>query len=385
MTFEVEWFCLPGQASSARRWSDQWDALAASSNQRLPMLSHAWIEAFASATAEGGKAAEVHCAIAHADGRLLGVLPLVVRRRASAPWLPIHAATPYDDHTAFGDALRAADAPSGVLPALLQAAQRRFGRCLAEVALRGVSADSATASTDGIEPRGWRCIQAPRGQGSFLAVSSGTWGEYRAGLSKNFRQNLRKSENRLREANLEFRCEWLTGQDAHPDFLDTFIALESSGWKGRSGSAIGQDARRLEMYRRLVANLRQSGWLEWHLLLIDERAVAAHLAVRLGTSLVVVKIAYDEAFSRFSPGMLLFEKTVERAYADASIKEINCLTDMHWHKPWKMQGRPYFDCRFFPGTVAGMAAGWLPRISLSALRRLSGGSREAGGDDLPAA
>ena len=89
---------------------------------------------------------------------------------------------------------------------------------------------------------------------------------------------------------------------------------------------------------------------------------------------MVLKIAYDEVFARYSPGTLLFEKTLERAYADVDTEEVNCLTDMEWHKPWQMLSRDYFDCRYFPATIVGATTGWLPRVAYRALKHLSAGT-----------
>lgn len=333
------------------------------------MLSHAWVDAYARTLDTG--TTELRCALATTGERLLGVLPLVVRKRGILGFGTFCASTPYDDHTAFGDMLLSEGATSDTFAALLDAGRRELGGGLAEIALRGIAATSATATLGRRPLPGLRGLFDTRGRGSYLPVAAGLWAEHRARLSKNFRQNLRKADNRMREAGLVPSYEWLTGPEADPERLGTFLALESSGWKGRAGSSIAQDPEWLAFYRTLVKNMHQRGWLEWHLMHVGDKPIAAHLAIRMDRSLVLLKIAYDEAHARYSPGTLLFEKLVERAFADADTDEINCLTDMEWHMPWQMQQREYLDYRYYPKTPVGLAAGLGPRLGYRAFKRIA--------------
>ena len=290
----------------------------------------------------------------------MAVLPLVLRR--NPPWLlgVVAAATPYDAHTAFGDVLADPACGSGLIAAVLHAACEHPHWRVRELALRGVARtsptlaalDSLTQSSTSLFFRNW---------GSTLPVAGG-WGEYRDGLSKNFRANLRKARNRLREAGVrEPEFTWLTGDAAEPRHLETFIKLEASGWKGQAGSAIAQDADLSRFYQALTYNAHRSGALEWHFMALDGRTIAGHLALRCGRSLSLLKIAYDEQFAHLSPGSLLFEQTAERAFTRGDTDEINCLTDMEWHRPWNMQRREYVDLQLFPRSWVGQSLGRAPR------------------------
>lgn len=347
-------------------WAERWNALAANAPQRLPMLSLAWIDAYAKTLMPPG--AVLQCVLAHDNGQLVGALPLVWRQSG----LPLvwvgSASTPYQAHSAFGDVLADARWAPTVVPALLAAACARPGLRLRELTLRGVSSTSPTIPC--LRPHGFAPAHTTRHRswGSFLAIDA-PWSAYRDGLSKNFRANLRKAHNRLRESG-EGAPEfvWLTGERAEPRHLASFLALEASGWKGRAGSAIGQAAPLRAFYEALCENMRRLGTLEWHFMTLRGRTVAAHLALRTGRSLSLLKIAYDEGLARFSPGSLLFEATVRRACSEGDIDEINCLTDMQWHQPWNMQRREYFDVRVFPATLLGLGLGRAPRALVDAAK-----------------
>ena len=363
-------------SAALQPWAAQWNALARAAPQHQPMQSAAWVEAYAQTLLPAG--AQLHCLLAHQDGRLLGVLPLVVQTAGPRTWGIDTAATPYDPHSAFGDMLADAASASTVLPALLRAAcqlprQPHLPHLhLRELALRGVEARSPTlaalASLEQAAPTA-RCVSNHRSWGSFLSVA-GSWIAYRSSLSKNFTANLRKAHNRLREPHMpEVRFDWLTGDQANPQHLASFMALEAAGWKGQAGSAIFQSARLQRFYTHLTGNASAAGMLEWHFMWLGGKLIAAHLAWRCGRVLSLLKIAYDENQGRFSPGSLLFEATAERAFACNDTDEINCLTDMAWHQPWNMQRRQYLDLRFYPSTLLSLCLGLAPRLLVNHLRK----------------
>lgn len=364
MTYRIQW--VDGLDALAQ-WADDWHALALAAPQRLPMLSPAWIDAFARTRLP--PQALFQCVLAEQNGRLLAVLPLVLCRNPPRLLGVAAAATPYDAHTAFGDVLVDPTGAPGLVAAVLQAACEHPRWRMRELALRGVARTSPTlpaldaltqCSTSAVSFRNW---------GSFLAVAGG-WGDYRDGLSKNFRANLRKARNRLRETGVSAPVFiWLTGHAAEPRHLQTFIQLEATGWKGQAGSAIAQDASVRRFYQTLTDNAHRSGALEWHFMVVDGRMIAGHLALRCGRSLSLLKIAYDEQFSHFSPGNLLFEQTAERAFTQGDTDEINCLTDMEWHRPWNMQRREYLDLRLFPKSWVGQSLGRAPRALIMRAKR----------------
>ena len=366
MSSRIEWVV---GAEALRPWADAWNALAAA--QQLPMLTWAWVDAYARTLLQHG--AELHVALALDErDRLVGVLPLVVRRSGIGRLSVASAATPYSPHSAFGDLITDASHAPATAPSLLASACVRSGLHLREVTLRGVPATSPTlAPLRFAPPPRSACAIHPRGWGSFLPTAS-DWSAYRETLSKNFRANLRKAHNRIREAGTGApEYLWLEGQDASPDHLETFLALEAGGWKGEAGSAIGQDATVRRFYTALCENAHRLGALEWHFMMFEGRAVAAHMAWRCERSLVLLKIAYDERLGRFSPGSLLFEATADRAFAHAATDEINCLTDMAWHRPWNMARREYFDLRVFPQSLIGITLGQTPSTLKRALKSVA--------------
>ena len=57
-------------------------------------------------------------------------------------------------------------------------------------------------------------------------------------------------------------------------------------------------------YTTLVRNLAAQGRLEWHVVRVGDRAVAAEMGVRCGVSLMLPKYAFDEDFADCMPAIL---------------------------------------------------------------------------------
>jgi hypothetical protein len=112
------------------------------------------------------------------------------------------------------------------------------------------------------------------------------------------------------------------------------------------------------------------GWLEWHFLEFDGKPVAGHMATRFGRSLVLLKIGYDENYSRLGPGNLLFHHIVARAFADDGIDEINCTTDKPWHANWQVVKDDYTDIMLTPPRLWPVVVGKVEvELPAAALRR----------------
>jgi CelD/BcsL family acetyltransferase involved in cellulose biosynthesis len=87
-------------------------------------------------------------------------------------------------------------------------------------------------------------------------------------------------------------------------WMQDFIRLEASGWKGRAGSAIGcrEDDRRFvdEVFREAF----RRGRLAITGLDLDGRPLARHVMFTAGEGAFTFKIAYDETYAICSPGVL---------------------------------------------------------------------------------
>jgi CelD/BcsL family acetyltransferase involved in cellulose biosynthesis len=109
-----------------------------------------------------------------------------------------------------------------------------------------------------------------------------------------------------------------------------FLALEASGWKGRAGTAAkGDDAIRCFVVEAVSA-LAAEGKASVSRLALDGRAIATIVTLRSGDEAWCWKIAYDEAYSRSSPGVQLLLDVTEGLLSDARIARADsCATADH--------------------------------------------------------
>jgi CelD/BcsL family acetyltransferase involved in cellulose biosynthesis len=199
----------------------------------------------------------------------------------------------------------------------------------------------------------------PAGYGSFLTIPKNEELFWQS-LSSNFRRNLRKQQRRL-EVSGDIRWRFLHGPECKSVDFERFLELEASGWKGASGGAILARPSALKYYRQLLNELAADGLLELHFLELNGRCVAAQVGVRIQNVLNLLKIAYDESVSKMAPGNMLLLELVRRLVARGDTREINCLTDMPWHRNWAMNKREYTAVTIYPRTFGAVAMAYAPR------------------------
>jgi hypothetical protein len=111
---------------------------------------------------------------------------------------------------------------------------------------------------------------------------------------------------------------------------EDFLALEATGWKGKAGTAAVDDADLRRFVRTVVAGLAVEGKIAINRILVDGRAIAAAIVLRSGRGAWFWKIAYNETFARFSPGVLLTVALTEELIEDVTIAQgDSCATENH--------------------------------------------------------
>ena len=132
------------------------------------------------------------------------------------------------------------------------------------------------------------------------------------------RKELRRQRKRLSDAGTLTSTATADPAELTAALID-FLSLEAAGWKGRAGTAAkGNDAVRCFVVEAVSA-LAAEGKASVARLALDGRAIAAIVTLRSGDAAWCWKIAYDESYSRASPGVQLLLDVTETLLADASI------------------------------------------------------------------
>jgi CelD/BcsL family acetyltransferase involved in cellulose biosynthesis len=143
-----------------------------------------------------------------------------------------------------------------------------------------------------------------------------TWAESNFGAKR--RKEYRRLTNRLSELGSFESVSLDVGRDCKPWVAD-LLALEAAGWKGKRGTAIATNSVLQAAFKDSCQFLAAAGKLRFWKLAIDGKTIAITYAIVEGNQAWLHKIAYDEAYAKFSPGVLLVLYATERLFAESGI------------------------------------------------------------------
>ncbi len=280
----------------AATWRGAWHDLAKKASTSNPFYAPDGVDA-GMLLPEAGRPRLV---LVWAGDRLIGVLPVATqRRRGVALWTEN-----------WDQRLRALGEPL-----VLSGHERDFWRGVLGLGRRLPGLWLRLSAVDAGSP-------ATRALFDILRASGGPWYETRAyeravlrrGLTseqhaaQHIRGKVLKEHRRLR-ARLsdqgELRFERL-GRDAEAGpWIDDLFRLEETGWKGREGVAASADAGTEACFRRMIEAAHAAGDLDFHRMTVGGQVIAMLANLERGDEAFQLKIAYDEAWASFSPGVLI--------------------------------------------------------------------------------
>jgi CelD/BcsL family acetyltransferase involved in cellulose biosynthesis len=152
--------------------------------------------------------------------------------------------------------------------------------------------------------RGVRCDTVHRSERAFLESTLSPEDYYEAGVRKKKRKELKRLAARLAELG-RVTTRRLGEDDDIAAWCDAFLLLERSGWKGAAGSALGSAEATQRFFREAVAGARAAGRLEMLRMDLDNRPIAMLVNFIAPPGAFSFKIAFDEAYARYSPGVLI--------------------------------------------------------------------------------
>jgi CelD/BcsL family acetyltransferase involved in cellulose biosynthesis len=134
---------------------------------------------------------------------------------------------------------------------------------------------------------------------------------FEANMSSNRRSGIRRKWRVVKREHVDVVTEFVTPNPEDVAMqLARIEALEGSGWKQRSGTALSADPRMGGFVSRLASAFANEGQLVLAFLKIDGRDVAGRLILREQSGWFEIKIGFDEGFARFVPGILLMHETL---------------------------------------------------------------------------
>ena len=148
------------------------------------------------------------------------------------------------------------------------------------------------------------CDIVHRSQRALLESQLGSQAYYEQTVRKKKRKELKRLAVRLAElGSVEVRT--LASEDEMQPWIEAFLALEKSGWKGERGSALGCGAGTAAFFHKAVEGAFSAGQLDFLRLDLDGRPLAMLVNFLAPPGSFSFKIAIDEEYARFSPGVLI--------------------------------------------------------------------------------
>ena len=154
---------------------------------------------------------------------------------------------------------------------------------------------------------------------ALLEVSGGLDGSayLESALSKKKTKEYRRLAQRLSEqGSMQFE-RLLPGAAVQP-WLDEFLALEASGWKGREGSAFASTPADRSYFNEIVTQAHAQSRLGLWALRLDGVAIAMKCNFTGSEGALSFKIGFEEKYAKYSPGVLLELENMRNAFDEPS-------------------------------------------------------------------
>ncbi|QDH36251.1 GNAT family N-acetyltransferase [Porphyrobacter sp. YT40] len=291
-----------------------------------------------------GETARVVVAAWYAEGRLAGLLP--VKRDADYYGHRVPHVGGWLHPNAFcGVPLVATGHEEAFWRDLLAHCDRHAGRALL-LHLPQLPADGpVSAALDRVLAAAPRAhYTAAEEQRALLTGEASAAAYLDTAMSAKKRKELRRQHNRLAEEGA-LTFERLAGDEDLAAWTAEFLALEAAGWKGAAGSALASAPDTRALFEQALAGAAAAGRLERLALRLDGRAIAMLVNFITPPGAYSFKTAFDEAFARFSPGMLLQLENLallERPglhWADSCAAEGHPMIERLWRDKRRMVSR----------------------------------------------
>jgi CelD/BcsL family acetyltransferase involved in cellulose biosynthesis len=133
-------------------------------------------------------------------------------------------------------------------------------------------------------------------------------------VSGDLRRRLRRKEKRLSERGRVEHVAIRPGDDVGR-WIDEFLQIEASGWKGQRGSALASSDGDRRYFTEIVTSAFHRGRLLMLGLDFDGHPIARRCAFVAGEGSFAFKTAYDEEFADFSPGTMLEIDSIRQLHA----------------------------------------------------------------------
>ena len=188
--------------------------------------------------------------------------------------------------------------------------------------------------------------------------------EYKKGWSGKRRKNINRAIRKANEAG-KITFETVTCTDGQfQAAFESFLKLESSGWKGQHGTALASTPQLKAFAMAGLAAQNQSPEIHIDQISLDGEVIAANANMISQGTAFCLKAGYNEDFSHLSPGVLLDSFLLRRALDDKHYNRLDsCAGENHYLASMWYQAE----------IVQNMLVAANPKTSMAALSQIKRG------------
>jgi hypothetical protein len=181
-----------------------------------------------------------------------------------------------------------------------------------------------------METAGFSCDHAFRHYNWIYRVQGQSYANYMAARPAWQRNTIARKQRKLeREHGYEIRL--FTG-DQVPNAMPDYYAIYSASWKSSEQEVVFVD--------NIVSGFSRAGWTRLAILYIDGQPAAAQLWFVYHGKADIFRLAYDEAWKRYSPGSILTSFLMQHVIDTEKVEEIDFLTGNDaYKKDWMSERR----------------------------------------------
>jgi hypothetical protein len=220
----------------------------------------------------------------------------------------------------LGTPLLDRDDPVGVVEDFLAMLSRPHLKLPKVLMLPEMRLDGAVASVlkTVAETSGLPLLTVGRTERPFLESTLDGEAYLKNSLNPHHTGEFRRQKRRLAEQG-ELVHHVARGPDEIRPAIETFLALEARGWKGRKRTAMADDRYRAAFAREAVHGLAERDMCRIHSLTLDGKPIASLIVFIEAGVAYTWKTAYDEEYAAFSPGVLLLIEVTMQHLEDPNI------------------------------------------------------------------
>lgn len=284
-SISAQWVVLADQAAESNSFAERW-----------------FLEPSLALLAEPG---DVRMAVVTShSGLLVGLMPLTVKQ--SYGRIPLANVQNWMHHNSFlGAPLVRRGMESQFWQVLLAALDEAdWAKGLLHISALPDNGRTLRGLQEAAASLGRPCDIVHRTRRAMLKTEQSPQDYWDTNVRKKKRKELNRLANRLGELG-EVRYATLAAKDDVALWIEAFLALEKDGWKGKAGSALGCDPHLTEFLKAAATGAHAAGKLNFHRLDLDGKPIAMLINFLAAPGGFSFKIAFDEDYARYSPGVLI--------------------------------------------------------------------------------